>query len=220
MHLFALQTFSDRFGVDLNTADFLDAVTQASQAATQDIVSRFRLGGIGTYATRRDYFFVDNMSRQGTANVAEFYLSRPFVYGAVTALYMPSPVEVRNGNADGYTDISNTSGNGDSNYGALDAERGIYHVFGLNLSGQWVTVEYSGGLDLNSAMEYEGVPDWLQEVAMAQAALNLSGHVMFQTEDEGNDLSELRPQISRAVNDYAKMALAPSAYKPRFSDVV
>jgi len=220
MHLFPLQTFSNRFGVDLNTADFLYAVVQASMAATQDIASNLRLGGLGIYPTRRDFFFVDGMSRQGTANVAEFYLSRPFPVGAFTAFYTPNPLHVRNGYADTYTDISNTAGDGASNYGAMDTQRGVYQVFGLNLSGQWVAITYSGGLDVDSNDEYQDVPDWLAEVAMAQAALNLAGHVMFQTEDEGNALSELRPQVARAFREYSRLALSPSAYKPRFTDVV
>jgi len=220
MHLFPLQTFSDRYGIDLTVPDFLDAVRQASALATQDVVSRFRLGGFAVYPARRDYFFVDSMTRQGTANVAEFYLSRPFPVGSVTALYTPNPIHVRNGDTDSYTDISATQGDLSSNYGALDRERGVYQVFGLNLSEQWVTIEYSGGLDLNTDEEYELVPDWITEAAMAQAALNLANHVMFQTEDQANDLNQLRAVLSRAFNDHARLALSPSAYKPRFTDVV
>ena len=220
MHLFALQTFSDRFGIDLTTADFNDAVREASRAATQDMVSRFRLGSLDVYPAVRDFYFVDGMTRQGTANIAEFYLSRPFPLGGVTALYTPDPLAVRNGNADSYTDISNTAGDGASNRGGLDATRGIYTVFGINLSGQWVSIQHSGGLDVNSDGEYEGVPDWLEEAAMAQTALNLANHVMFQTEDEGNDMDQLRAVISRLYSQHARLALSPTAYKPRFTDVV
>lgn len=220
MHLFRLQEFSDRYGVDLNTADFLDAVTQASAAATQDVASRFRLGPLGSYTSRRDYFFVDGMSRQGTADTAEFYLSRAFVSGSVTALWTDSPVNVRNGDSDSYTDLSDTAGDGKSDHRALDADRGVLTVFGLNLSNLWVTVEYSGGLEVNTDDEYEGVPEWLSEAAMAQTALNLANHVMFQTEDEGNQLDELRPVLSRLFRDHARLALSPSAYRPRFTDLL
>lgn len=216
MHLFRLQTFSDRYGVDLTVGDFNDAVREASRAATQDVVSRFRLGPPGTYEQRRDWFFVDRMSRQGTANLAEFYLSRAFVSGGVTALFTPNPIHVRNGDADSYTDLSDVAEDGQSNYGALDAERGVYTVFGLNLSEQWVSITYSGGLDVNTDDEYEGAPDWLAEAAMAQTALNLSNHVMLQTEDEGNDLSQLRSVVARLYADHARFGL--SSYKPRFTD--
>ena len=146
MHLFPLQSFSDRFGVDLSVVDFRVAIERSSIAAAQDVASRFRLGPLGSYGSRRDFFWVDKMSRQGTGNLAEFYLSRPFVQGTFTAFYTPSPINVRNGSADSYTDISNTANDGLSNHGALDADRGIYNVFGLNLSEQWVVITYSGGL--------------------------------------------------------------------------
>lgn len=221
MHLFALQTFSDRFGVDLTVADFNDAVREASRAATQDLASRFRLGPLSVYETRRDFFFVDRMSRQGTADSARFFLSRAFVTAAtVLAVYSPSPVNVRNGDDDSYTDISRVANDNRSNYGALDAERGVYSVYGLNLSHQWVAVTYSGGLDTNSDSEYENVPDWLQEAALNQTALNLSRHVMFNPEEGNSDLSELRDTIARLWRDNARLALSPADYRPRFTDIV
>jgi hypothetical protein len=77
-------------------------------------------------------------------------------------------------------------------------------------------VDYSGGLDVNTDGEYEGVPDWLREAAMAQTALNLATHTMFQTEDNNNDLRPLRDQIARVWGEHVRMKGA--AYQPRFTE--
>ena len=216
MHLFALQHFSDRFGIDLTVPDFLDAVERSSISATQDMASRLRFNSFDAYATRRDFYFVDRTYHGANANTADFLMSRAFVTGSAVAKYATTPIHIRNGDANSFTLVADVFGDGESDHGFLNSEQGVFSTFGIELEGLWVAIEYSGGLDVNTDSEFDEVPSWLSEAAMAQTALNLSTHIMFQTEDTPSDMRQLRANLTQTYSRYARLHLA--AYQPRFTE--
>lgn len=219
MHLFNLQDFADRFGINLTVQDFHDAVQRASVAATRDMASRFRFQSFDIYPTRRDTFYVDRTFFDDGGNVCSFILSRGFVTeSTIQARYTSNPIHIRNNETDSFIDLQDTAEDGKSDHLIIDADRGILSTFMVDLTRKWVVVDYSGGLSVATDDEYEGVPAWLSELAMAQTALNLANHVMFQTEDEGNDLTQLYDVIRRGFAAHARFK--PEAYDPTMTEVL
>lgn len=217
MYLFSITRFGQRFGIDTSVPDFVDAIQEAARAATADLASRLRFRNFDLYTARRDFFRVDRMFDQHNQANRQFVLSRGFVTPAsVVAYYAASPVYLRNNDTDLLTDITDVNEDGQSNHLIVDAERGVVTTYGLELMHQWVMVTYDGGLDVATDDEFDSVPDWLAETAMAQAALYLSKNRQFKPE-EGEDLTELKNTVDRAFRSYARYypgGLKPTASEP------
>ena len=96
MHLFNLNSFAQRFGIDMTVSDFNEAVTEASHAATRSIASQFRFRDFNTYSARRDIFRCGRMHGAGSSQHRQFRLARGFIDGVTgfTAYYTDNPVHV------------------------------------------------------------------------------------------------------------------------------
>lgn len=215
MHLFRLADFGQRFGVDLTEPDFLSAVTRASAAATQDLASRFRYKSFASYGSRTDFFYVQDVHFQSRGEQRQFLLSRGFTSkAAITAYMTTSPLNFRNGSTDSLFSLKDVGSDGQSDHLMVDGDAGLMTVYGLDLRDQWVIATYTGGLNADTDDEYEDVPDWLSEAAMAQTALNLSRHRAFIPEEGQGDLSELSDAITRITRErwrYYPAAIRPNA---------
>jgi len=218
MHLFDLDEYGTRFGIDMTVTDFFNAVSEASKAATSTLASRFRFGDFAPYTARRDFFEVDRMFGTGRTLNRSFSLARGFVTsGTVTAYYASSPLDLRNGDLADMVDLSDTEEDGESDHLIIDYDKGLLSVYGVELENQWVLVDYSGGFDTNSSEEYEGVPAWLSDAAMAQTALNLRFNRAFVSEDAIEDFDELKMAVSTHFSTQARTHL--NAIKPVASEV-
>lgn len=209
MHLFDIAEFGTRFGIDTTVSDFREAVVEASKGATADLAARLRYRDFSAYSNRRDFFVVDRMFGVANTLQRQFLLSRGFVENAtVSAVYATTPLSLRNGNTTDLKDLADLNEDGESNMLMIDGPRGILTAYGVDLTERWVMVTYSGGLDVATDNEYQTVPDWLREVAMARAALILTRNRAFRTEGE-DDTAELRETVRAAVT--AHMRYAPGA---------
>lgn len=217
MHLFSLARFSQRFGIDLTVDDFENAVVEASRAATSTLASRLRFTDFDEYTARRDMFYVDRTFGDAQGFNRQFMLQRGFTSTAnVTAYYSSSPVNLRNADTDLLTSIKDTAEDGESNFLVVDGNQGLLTVYGINLTGLWVLVDYDGGLSVATDDEYDNVPEWLSEAAMAQAAINLSHHRALKADDDDADFSDLRSAVVEAMSTHAR--IAPAALKPTASE--
>lgn len=214
MYLFPHERFGQRFGIDTSVTDFRDAVKECSRAATQDLASRLRFGDFGLYSDRREYFQIRRMFDEGTGLNCTLRLSRGFVLASNLGVKKSSnPVYLRNADDSLIINLRDVNGDGVSDYTFVDFDAGLIQLFGMELTGSWVEVSYEGGLALDDNEEkvFQGVPDWLYEAAMAQAAIYLSRNKTFAVEG-GDNLTELKEVVSRTFEQYARFN--PSAVQP------
>jgi len=209
MHLFNLNNFATRFGIDMTVLDFNNGVTQASQAATRAVASRFRFKDFEPFTNRKDVFYVDRMLGQGNLQHRQLMLSRGFINptSGFSALYTGNPVHARNAETSLTTDLQRVSSDGRSDYLYIDSEQGLLTTYVVDLTDQWVVVTYSGGLSVASDGVYEGVPGWMAEAAESQTALFLKQSNLFQTEEQ-EDLTSLRQNLFDLQAAHARLHLA------------
>lgn len=214
MHLFNLAEFGQRFGIDTTVQDFLNAISLASRAATQQVASRFRYETFDAFTDRTELFYVRRMfETEDRGTQARFRLGRGLTSKAnITAYYSTTPLHLRNNDTSSLIDLKNYAQDGQSDALYVDGEKGFFFVHGVNLAGLWVLVTYSGGLDVASDDEYQNVPVWLQEAGMAQTALNLSKNRTFTPEDGDQSLDVLKQQLQDLWEEYGRYE--PAAYKP------
>lgn len=216
MHLFSLEDFGYRFGIDLTVSDFYEAVSEASRAATKAVASQFRLGSFDEFAGRKDYFRGDRMFGDALHPVRQFRLSRPLVddsagfsvYGAASLLAL------RNNATGLITNLQDRLDDGLSDHVILDAQHGLITVADFDVSNMWICVTYSGGLSVASDDAYEGVPDWLADVAQTQAALFLTRNRTLTAEGD-TDFSVLRNAMQSALEAHGRFY--PGAVLPEMS---
>ena len=218
MHLFNLAEFGKRYSIDLTVSDFLDAVTEASKAASAGLASHLRYGDWDAYNNRKDVFQCLRSFSSGNMQKLQFRLSRGFVVedSSFSAFYSSSPVNIRNMDTGLMTDLQSVSGDAQSDYLYIDHAKGVLTVYGIDLTDQWVVVTYSGGLDVDTDDEYVGVPDWLREAAMVHAALHLSRNRAFQTEG-ADDTSFLKTSLKSMLD--GNWRATPSAKLPVATEV-
>lgn len=218
MHLFTLSEFGARFGIDLTVSDFHETVVEASKAATKSIASMMRFNDFSLSTGRRDAFRCARMFGTGAGQNRQFVLSRGFIdkNSAFRAVYTANPVHVRNNETSAFTDLEDTNEDAQSDYMFLDANQGLLTVYGLDLTDQWVVVDYDSGFTVNNADEFQGVPGWLSEAAMAQAALYVKMNPAFTTENEGSTqpLSDMVRNISAAYGRYHLGAIPATMSEP------
>lgn len=219
MHLFNLVSFGERFGVDLSVTDFDAAVRRASIAATEDLAAQFRYETFGLYTGRVDVFNVERTFGPIGRPYNRFLLSRGFTTKAnVTAYYTTTPLNFTNLNLSGLTNLKNISEDGASDVLTVDGDRGVVTVHSVELADYWVVLSYSGGFTTATDDEFEAVPGWLSQVAMAKTAINLARHPAFTPTDEGGavaTLDELKHQVRTAWQRYSRYV--PDAMHPAFS---
>ena len=218
MFLFNLQRFSERYGIDLSVGDFNNAVIEAARGATATMASRFRFTDFNEYTARRDIFACERTFGQGNTLTRSFLLARGFTSKAnVTAYYATSPIHLRNADLNNMVNLEDALEDGESDMLFVDEDQGLLTVYGIDLTGLWVLVDYTGGLSIATDDEYEGVPEWLSEAAMLQAAMNLSTSKVLKIDDEdGDDFSILKDQLKTALVDHRRYH--PAAVKPTASE--
>lgn len=219
MHLFNLSDFGQQYGIDLTVTDFADAVAGASKAATRALASRFRLGGFDAFTGRRDVFNVRRMfDTAGNSNIT-LRLSRAFIDGStgLSAYMTPTPLHIRNSDYGSMTNLQSVAGDAASDYLFIDAQRGVLTVYGVDLTDMWVVVDYNGGFEVATDDEYQGVPDWLQDAARAEAAILIKQNRAFKNEgDTDEDLNPLRKLIYDLQSEHGRYL--PSAVLPTMSE--
>lgn len=218
MHLFTYEDFGTRFGIDTTEPDFRDAIVKSSRAATQYLASHLRFTDFNSYTGRKDFFQVERPYGTTTGGWYHFRLSRGFTSKAqlTRVVSVTSPIQFRNNETDTQIDLTDVANDGASDHVYLNGVRGKLSVHDVSLVDRWVCVEYSGGLDVATDDNFEGVPDWLREVAMAQAAMFLQRHKAFTPEEGGGDLSELKGLVSSAFSHQGRFL--PDAMDPTFSE--
>lgn len=220
MHLFSLTEFGDRFGIDMTVPDFVDYVASASHAATRDIASRFRFKDFDVHATRRDVFRCGRMFGAGASQHRQFVLSRGFIEPVTgfSCRYTENFVHVRNSGISLFTDAQNVAEDGESDYVVIDAEQGVVSLYGIDLTDQWLVVDYTCGLDADSNDEAQDVPGWLADAASAKAAIFLKQNRVFQNEDENtaDAIVPLRETLTSLFGGHAR--IYPSALLPTMAE--
>lgn len=218
MHLFNLNDFAVRFGIDMSVADFADAVRSASKAATSALASQFRFRDFSVHAGRLDIFNVERMFGGSGVMTRRLRLSRGFVEdnSAFSVVYATSPLYIRNSTADLITNLQDTLGDGQSDHVFMDWEQGTVAFYGVDLSSMWIGVAYDCGMSVNDADEFLDVPDWLSETSMNQTAIFLKQNRIFQTENE-DDTTSLKQALALAFASHGRYypdAVFPSMSEP------
>lgn len=218
MHLFNLNEFASRYGIDMSVDDFRDAVTEASKAATYGLASDLRYGGFEQYVNRRDVFQCLRSFASGNMQKLQFRLSRGFVDedSNFSAYYSSSPLNIRNNDTGLLTNLQAVNDDAQSNYLYIEAEKGVLTVYGIDLTDQWVVVTYSGGLATTAKEQFKNVPEWLQEAAQVHAALHLTRNRAFQTEGE-DDTEFLKSTLQGLMT--GNWRAPPSALTPVSTEV-
>lgn len=219
MHLFNLSNFALRFGIDMSVDDFNSAVTEASKAATKAIAAQFRFQDFDAYTARRDIFHCRRMFEAGNAQHRAFRLARGFIDATTgfSARYTDNPVHIRNSETDQLTDLQDTNEDGRSDYLFIDADQGLITAYSLDLTNQWVVVDYNCGLSFASDDEAEDAPGWLSEAAELQTLIYLRQNRSLADDEQNNDLPALRQALSDLRSAHARMypdAILPVSSEP------
>ena len=160
----------------------------------------------------RDRDIERRVTAGGVVPSATLHLSRGGVVSVTSAF--ASYTQAGLSDATTRTDLT-TILNGDSAL-MLDEPMGLLRIVDYALSNQYIELQYLAGIlnDDGCPATYEGVPDWLEELATLQASIILNANPQVRNEalpaDELASLKELRNSI---VLDHARYA--PMSFKPR-----
>lgn len=212
MHLFDIMQFGYKVGVDPTVTDFYEAMSKASTAAATGLSARLRYRTFDRYATRKEYFHITRTFGGMTTPHVALALSRGFAdTSTMTIRYAANPLPLRNADADLYTNLKDLLEDGLSDQTMINGVAGLVSIFGVDLTDMWVEVAYSGGLYVSTDLSYDDVPDWLEELAMAQATIYLTLNKNLQPETPP-DMALVERQIITAINQYGRFY--PQAFKP------
>ncbi len=135
-------------------------------------------------------------------------LSRAFLTAdAVTVVTASTMADLLN---TGGTDVAENGGNI-----LIEREKGLVKIFDLDLRDQFVRVAYTAGFTVNTADEYESVPQWLVDAAEVKAVLNLDrDYPQFRGDRAGDPVSLVRRDDDWRLMVQRKVRYLPNAEFP------
>lgn len=95
----------------------------------------------------------------------------------------------------------------------FDYEEGVVAIDGLFLDAMYVGVTYDAGLFVNSDDVYEGVPEWLRELAFLRATVLIDADPVLRTENQVRLDKDTTAQQIRAILG-SHIRYRPEAVKP------
>jgi len=203
--------------------DVNESLESAIRTATESLASRLRDNF--TRVTVVDEYYVDTSLQTGKGRVVQFFkLSRGNVDSGETinVFVANSFQKVNDATADSVrVDLQDVNGSGD-NFVRFNHERGEMNVSDYAMGGLYVRVEYTAGFvtDGGSPEIYEGIPQWLSELATLEVSRRLDQMNNFprasrRTEEERQDTQNIEAQLGDIILGHARYM--PMAVKPEIS---
>lgn len=205
--------------------DVNESLESAIRTATESLASRLRDNF--TRVTVVDEFYVEESLRTGRGRVSQnFKLSRGNVDSAQTInVYASRSFQGANDNSASSTrvDLQDVSGGDFDNFVRFNHERGEMIIADYQLGGSYVRVEYTAGFltDGGNPAVYQGIPQWLSELATLEVSRRLDQMNNFprasrRTEEERQDTQNIEAQLGDIILGHARYM--PMAMKPEISN--